>query len=80
MPGRQKRSLGSLVVETVVVLDEDYVANIRAAGHDTNQSISDLMRLKFTGVSSASEDETRKVAFFINCFFKYIPTCGKDHL
>ncbi|XP_045200556.2 A disintegrin and metalloproteinase with thrombospondin motifs 18-like isoform X2 [Mercenaria mercenaria] len=50
---RQKRAaIASLNIETVLIVDEEYVQNIRDAGHTTNQSIVDLMKLKWTGVQS----------------------------
>lgn len=51
--GRSKRqATNSIDVETVIVLDAHYVANMRAIGHTTNQSLVDLMQLKWSGVQA----------------------------
>lgn len=42
----------NIEVESVVILDEEYVANMRARGHATNTSLIELMELKWAGVQA----------------------------
>jgi hypothetical protein len=51
VPRRKRAVSDNLNIETVVILDALYVARIRAAGITDNQTIHDLMELKWTGVS-----------------------------
>ena len=41
----------NVTVETVLILDAAYVANLHARGHTTRAEIETIMHLKFMGVS-----------------------------
>ncbi|XP_060551540.1 A disintegrin and metalloproteinase with thrombospondin motifs 1-like isoform X2 [Ruditapes philippinarum] len=52
VPRRKRAVSDNLNIETVVILDALYVARIRAAGITDNQTIHDLMELKWTGAQA----------------------------
>ncbi|XP_052785201.1 A disintegrin and metalloproteinase with thrombospondin motifs 18-like isoform X1 [Mya arenaria] len=50
---RKKRAaIPQITVETVVILDEDFVASARSRGQTTNQSLIDFMTMRWTAVQA----------------------------
>lgn len=51
IPGRYRRNVETITIETVVILDEGYISYLRSNGHSSNESLYDLVALKWMGVS-----------------------------
>jgi hypothetical protein len=47
---RVKRNVETIIIETVVILDADYISYLKAKGHNTNESLYELVALKWMGV------------------------------
>ncbi|XP_045200562.2 A disintegrin and metalloproteinase with thrombospondin motifs 18-like [Mercenaria mercenaria] len=50
--GRKRRNIETITIETVVILDEDYISYLRSNGHSTNESLYELVALKWMGVQA----------------------------
>ncbi|XP_060600094.1 A disintegrin and metalloproteinase with thrombospondin motifs 18-like [Ruditapes philippinarum] len=49
---RVKRNVETIIIETVVILDADYISYLKAKGHNTNESLYELVALKWMGAQA----------------------------
>ena len=75
----RRDAIVNVTVETVLILDAAYVANLHARGHTTRAEIETIMHLKFMGVSvlfSFCQPELNMLLFDTN----YAETCSLKYL